>query len=141
MHHKCRISISIQCATHYKYLLFVKVDSVVMHATSITTTSRMLSVFACWNTKRVSSEILKYETYYNEKFYEHRKIRLFILTNTTMSVTNMSSELPGLGLLGRLFERFRNYTFAVTSHSWMSEYSPLRTKADCIQPTTQDQFF
>lgn len=27
------------------YLLFVEVDSVVMHATSITTTSRMLSVF------------------------------------------------------------------------------------------------
>lgn len=30
-----------------QHLLFVEVDSVVMHTTSITTTSRMLSVLAC----------------------------------------------------------------------------------------------
>lgn len=33
--------------TQMIYLLFVEVNSVVMHTTSITTTSRMLSVLAC----------------------------------------------------------------------------------------------
>ena len=47
-------------------MVFVKVDSVVMHATSITTTSRMLPVLA----------------------------------DTTMSVADVSTELPGLGRLG-----------------------------------------
>ena len=79
-----------------QHLLFVKVDSVVMHTTGITTTSRMLSVLAC----RV--EKFRLTTYHKCRDRATPLSRPPKLTNATMSVADMSSELPGLGLLGRL---------------------------------------
>ena len=45
-----KLSVSVKAESE-KHSLFVEVDPVVMHATSITAASRVLPVFACRNTK------------------------------------------------------------------------------------------
>lgn len=80
-------------------LLFVEIDSVMMHATSITTTSRMLPVLACGESVNVYSISISSG---DEKQSIKTCVKKSILTNATMSVADMSSEFPGLRLLGRL---------------------------------------
>lgn len=84
--------------TYYsmQHLLFIKVDPVVVHATGITATSRMLSVFACQDEAQ-----FHYMWRIHHFRSDHGKDEPEP-TNATVSVADVPSELPGLGLLGGL---------------------------------------
>ena len=80
------------------YSLFIKVDSVVMHATSITTASRMLPVFACG--AKTNTSVTQTPAPAVDEPPPGLK-----LTNATVSVAHVSAELPGLRLLGGLMTK------------------------------------
>jgi len=56
------------CKHLFKHLLFVKVDSVMMLSSSVTTTTRMLPVFACMK-KTNGVQGLEYKEMYFTKFH------------------------------------------------------------------------
>lgn len=81
--------------------LFVEIDSVMVHSTSISTTSRMLPVLTC----KGDQQALFFKSW--QTFWvmtpDDQHICEKIHTNATMSVADMTSELPGLGAFGRLW--------------------------------------
>lgn len=66
-------------------MVFVKVDAMMMHTTGITATTRMLAMLACGKRIRKMFEVISLVAIY---FVRNHKSTL---TNTTMTVTDMST--------------------------------------------------